>query len=42
VFSPPGETLADFPALKELARFGSSTWTKGGMFKLMPYTIEVK
>ncbi len=42
LFSPPGEALVNAPPLRYLARFASSTWMHGGMFKLMPYSIEVK
>ncbi len=42
VFSPANEPLVDSAALRYLARFASSTWVKGGIFRLMPYSIEVK
>ncbi|MGE5567772.1 MAG: signal peptide peptidase SppA [Rhodospirillales bacterium] len=43
VFNPgASEPLLDSPDLRRLVRFASSTWAKGGMFKLMPYWIEVK
>jgi protease-4 len=42
LFSPASEPLADSAVLRYLARFARSTWVKGGIFRMMPYSIEVK
>lgn len=33
---------ADLEPLSFLRRFASQTWVRGGMFRLMPYTLEIK
>jgi hypothetical protein len=42
LFSRGDQSLLESRILRLARRFGTRTWIEGGMFRLMPYTVEVK
>jgi protease-4 len=42
VFNRSSDVLGGVPALASLRRYATSAWARGSLFRLMPYTIDVK